>query len=244
MSTRDDAEPRRPRRVNAGGDAGSGSNGGTKPRKVWRGAPGKAASNQGSREVIVRVTGRTKSVQNLGAQFKYFSRNGSLPVEHSHGRILRGIDDLYRLRDGWAMDNSVLARHPSCNTQSVCVVLSMPAGTDAETVQKAVQAWAHRHITPKTEWLAVLHTDRGHPHVHCAIRAVQDDGFRVAASPADLRQWRETFAGELRTRGVEAYATPQWEKLERRRTRADERAEHGHDRPVERTLPALGVHSL
>lgn len=233
----DDAERRTRRRSAA--DGGDALGAGAKPRTVWRGAPNKPASNQGSREVIVRVTGRTKSVQSLGAQFRYFSRSGTLPAEHSNGRTLLGMPALYHLRDGWAMDNAVLARHPSCTTQSLCVVLSMPAGTDAQTVREAVHVWAHRHISPTTEWLAVLHTDRGHPHVHCAIRAVQDNGRRIDASRAEMQAWRETFAGELRSRGVEAEATPQREKLQRLLGRADDRAEHRR----EHNLPAFGFHS-
>ncbi len=235
----------KPRRRRAGGGDTVGGSAGTS-RKVWRGRTGKPASNQGSREVIIRVTGRTKSVRSLGAQFRYFSRNGDLPAEHSNGRTLVGMPALHALRDSWAMDNAVLARHPSCTTQSVCVVLSMPAGTDVRTVRDAVHAWAHKHITPTTEWLAVVHTDRGHPHVHCAIRAVQDGGRRVSASPAEMQTWRETFAGELRARGIEAEATPQWEKLRRLMSRADERQRPSHERrppapPTVPELPGLGL---
>lgn len=239
MSARDDT-PRRPRRVNAAGDAGGGTSGaGTKPRKVWRGATGKAASNQGSREVIVRVTGRTKSVRTLGAQLVYNARGGSLDAEHSSGRVLYGKEDLHVLRDRWAEENSVLARHPSCPTQSLGVVLSMPAGTDAAAVRAAAVAWARRHLTPRTEWLATVHHDRAHPHAHVAIRAVQDDGRRIAASPAEIQQWRESFARGLQSLGIEAHATPRREKMERLLSRGDDRHERSQAQPQhhERAAP-------
>jgi hypothetical protein len=44
--------------------------------------------------------------------------------------------------------------------------------------------------------------------VHISVRAVGHDGRRLAPGPADLRQWRERFARELRRLGVEAEATP------------------------------------
>ena len=52
------------------------------------------------------------------------------------------------------------------------------------------------------------HEDTDHPHVHVAVRAVGHDGLRLAPGPADLQQWRERFARELRRLGVEAEATP------------------------------------
>lgn len=238
MSAPDDAAPRRPRRVNAGGDAGDGAAGGSKLRKVWRGAPGKTASNQGSREVIVRVTGRTKSVRTLGAQLVYNARGGRLDAEHSSGRVLHGNAELHVLRDRWAEENSVLARHPSCPTQSLGVVLSMPAGTDAAAVRAAAVAWAHQHLSPRTEWLATVHHDRAHPHAHVAIRAVQDDGRRIAASPAQIQQWRESFARGLQSLGIEAHATPRREKMERLLSRGDD----WHDRTVSPPeLPGFGL---
>lgn len=249
MTARDDAEPRRPRRVNAGGGGGgaSGAGGSSKPRKVWRGAPDKPASNQGSREVIVRVTGRTKSVRTLGAQLLYNARAGHLDAEHSSGRVLHGKEDLHVLRDRWAEENGVLARHPSCPTQSLGVVLSMPAGTDAAAVRAATVAWAHQHLTPRTEWLATVHHDRAHPHAHVAIRAVQDDGRRIAASPAEVQQWRESFARGLQSLGIEAHATPRREKMERLLSRGDERRHERqqpqrHDRTAPPPdLPRLGL---
>lgn len=233
-----DTEPcRRPRKVSAG-DAGAGDAGGrAKPRKVWRGATGKSASNLGSREVIVRVTGRTKSARALGNQLAYNARWGRLDAEHSSGRVLHTTAELRTLRDRWAEENAVLARHPSCPTQSLGVVLSMPAGTDAAALRASVVVWAHEHLTHRTEWLATLHMDRAHPHAHVAVRAVQDDGRRVDAGEAEVQRWRETFARGLRALGIEADATPRREKLERLRSRADERGEHRHDRTERAIMP-------
>lgn len=219
----EDAEPRRPRRAGAGE---------AKPREAWRGAPGKPASNLGSREVIVRVTGRTKSVRALGNQLAYNARWGRLDAEHSSGRVLHTTAELRTLRDRWAEENAVLARHPSCSTQSLGVVLSMPAGTDAVALRTAVVAWAHEHLTHRTEWLATVHMDRAHPHAHVAVRAVQDDGRRVDAGAAEVQRWRETFARGLRALGIEADATPRREKLERSLSRAEGRHERAERAPT------------
>lgn len=233
----DDAERRTRRRSAA--DGGDALGAGAKPRTVWRGAPNKPASNQGSREVIVRVTGRTKSVCSLGNQLAYNARWGRLDAEHSSGRVLHTTAELRALRDRWAEENAVLARHPSCPTQSLGVVLSMPAGTDANALRAAVVAWAHEHLTHRTEWLATVHMDRAHPHAHVAVRAVQDDGRRVDAGKPEVQRWRESFARGLQVQGIEADATPRREKLERLRSRGDDRSERRRDHADRGPVPDL-----
>lgn len=212
MREADKPDDWRPRKVNAGDVPAI-----AKSRRVWRGASDKPASALNSREVIIRVTGRTRSPAALGAQLSYLTRQGDLPGLHSTGRVLHGRDDMRALRDRWVADNAAYARHPSCPTQSLAVVLSMPAGTPLDTVIASVHAWAEQHIAPNTEYLIAPHVDRAHPHAHVALRAVQRDGYRVRASRADVQAWRETFAADLRERGITAEATPQREKLERLR---------------------------
>ncbi len=194
-----------PRKVNAGQDGGG--------RKVWR--AGKSGVAQQSREVIVRVTGRTRNPSGLAAQLSYNTRKGELPGELSNGRILHGLDDMRALRDRWVADNAAYARRTSCPTQSLGVVLSMPAGTPHETVVEATRAWARQHISPVTEWFAVQHADRSHFHSHVAVRAVQLDGYRLETPPREIQAWRETFAQSLRQQGVMAEATPRREKVQR-----------------------------
>lgn len=195
----------RPKKVNAGGDA--------PVCKVWRAR--KPVSNLGSREVIVKVTGRTKNAAALQAQLAYMTRKGELSGEHSTGQILHGKADLKALRERWETDNLIYAWHPSCTTQSVSVVLSMPEGTPTEAVRQATRDWAVQHISPMTEWFAVQHADRSHYHSHVSIRAVQIDGYRVRPTLPIIQEWRETFARSLTEQGVNALATPRREKIER-----------------------------
>jgi len=194
-----------PRKVKAGQD-GDG-------RKVWR--AGKSGIAQQSREVIVRVTGRTRNPSGLAAQLSYNTRKGELAGEMSNGRILQGMDDLRALRDRWVADNAAYARRTSCPTQSLGVVLSMPTGTPHDAVVEATRVWARQHISPTTEWFAVQHADRSHFHSHVAVRAVQVNGYRVAGTLPEIQSWRETFAQSLRQQGVMAEATPRREKVQR-----------------------------
>lgn len=204
------SEWRLPRKVNAGGD----------PRKVWRPRAtvwraGKAPTpNPAQREVIVRVSRRTKSVRAMGSQFLYLTRNAALTGEHSNGRMLHGVDDLRDLRDRWARTNAAYAISQA-PTQTLGVVLSMPPGTPLVAVVDAARAWAQEHLSPRTEWFMVPHADQAAPHVHVAVRSVQNDGRRISASPAEVQAWRVAFADGLQAQGIEADATPRREKVER-----------------------------
>lgn len=213
-----------PRKVNTGGDAGR--------RFVWRAS--KPARNQGSREVIVRVTGRTRNPTALMAQLAYNTRKGDLAGELSNGRILHGMSDMKELRDRWVADNSAYAISRVAASQSVGVVLSMPAGTPSQAVAAATREWAVAHLSPVTEWFAVQHADRRHFHSHVAVRSVQNDGYRVRATLDDIQEWRETFARSLGNRGIQAEATPRREKLLRIEAERQDLRHQIHELPQEK----------
>lgn len=176
----------------------------------------------------MKVTGRTRSAKALGGQLDYLTRGGRLAAELPNGAQVLGRPGLRDLRDRWLQDTRVLSRSASCPTQSLGVVLSMPAGTPLETVGAAARTWARGHLAPSADYLLVEHRDRGHPHVHVAVRAVQSDGHRLRATPADLQAWREAFAVSLRAEGIEALATPRREKVQRLLA-----AERAPERPLE-----------
>lgn len=195
------------RKVNAGGDG----TGRKRTERRWQ----RPADRPLSREVIVRVSGRARGPAGLADQLSYNTRKGTLEGELSNGRILHGRADLHELRDRWVDDNAAYTRCPSCPTQSVGIVLSMPAGTPHDAVIEATRAWAREHISPVTEWFAVQHADVAHFHSHVAVRAVRLDGYRVAGTHPEVQAWRETFAQSLQQQGVTALATPRHEKIQR-----------------------------
>ncbi len=183
--------------------------------------------------MVVRVRGRLASKPAVGRSLNYISRGGTLPALHSSGLLVLGREALRHIRDRWCGDNAAYATGRAEGTQALGVVLSMPAGTPLAAVEAAAHAWARKHLSPDTEWLAVAHADRAHPHVHVCVRAVKLDGRRLTASPAQVQQWRVSFAEYLVGQGVEADATSRHEKLERSRER---RLEHAHERVLARAL--------
>jgi hypothetical protein len=58
------------------------------------------------------------------------------------------------------------------------------------------------------EYVFALHTDEPHPHVHLTVKLRGFDGKRLNPRKADLQDWREAFAREMRDQGIEAEASP------------------------------------
>ena len=87
-------------------------------------------------------------------------------------------------------------------------ILSMPAKTDANKLLAACRVFARENFALKHRYAMVLHTDQAHPHVHLVVKAASEQGVRLNIRKATLREWREQFAGQLRSIGVAANASP------------------------------------
>ncbi len=162
-------------------------------------------------EVMVKVTGRSRGgAGHLKAHMDYITRNGRLQGETQDGQRITDRASLRALHDDWMLANAAEARgrtNPNA-AQSVGFILSMPPGSPPDRVEAAARTWARETFGGKYDYLMARHDDTDHPHVHVTVRAVGHDGKRLAPGPADLQQYRERFARELRRQGVEAEATP------------------------------------
>ena len=87
-------------------------------------------------------------------------------------------------------------------------MLSMPKGTDAQTLVKAAREFAKIEFADH-RYVMVLHTHQANPHVHLSVKAESKHGARLNPRKADLHRWRETFAERLREWGVDAEASRQ-----------------------------------
>ena len=159
-------------------------------------------------EVMVKITGRTKSVEHLKSHLEYITRNGELAGETEQGALLVGRVGLKDLQSRWADDAALDNRRRRDGSLSVNVILSMPAGTDAAAVKDAARAFAIETFGHNHDYVFVQHLEDKHPHVHLTVRSLGHDGKRLNPRKADLQVWRERFAGELRLRGIAAEATP------------------------------------
>jgi len=157
-------------------------------------------------EVMVKVSGRQRGGGHTAAHLEYIGRHGKLEVETSDGDKLESVKDLRELAQEWADNEEGTTRRRDPLT-SVSLVLSMPPGTDPDTVYRAARAFAQTELE-RFPYAMALHTDADHPHVHLTVAARGEDGARFNPRKDDLAGWRESFARELRARGIEAEATP------------------------------------
>jgi hypothetical protein len=168
-------------------------------------------------EVVVKVTGGGGSTTGRGviAHFSYIGRRGELEIETDDGQRLAGRGVGRHLVEDWDLDLeedrkrlhlfATNRRKPPKLVHRL--IFSMPAGTPPQKVLAAVRDFAREEFGLKHRYALVLHTDEPHPHVHVVVKAVGEDGVRLNIRKATLRHWRQEFARQLRSQGIEANAT-------------------------------------
>lgn len=162
-------------------------------------------------EVMVKVSGGGKNRQHIGEHLRYISRNGDLDLENERGETFQGKEGLRDLRDEWAQD-PLIPKEPGRYRAAINLVLSMPPGTDRDSVKSAARDFA-RDLFKDHEWVMVEHKDTKHPHVHVCVKAIDKHGWRLSPGKAELQHWREMFAEKLFENGLEAKATPRLERF-------------------------------
>lgn len=166
---------------------------------------------RGVPEVMVRITGRQHGGGHVLANFSYISRLGhgsdnELALHTSDGDVLHDGRDMQVLAQDWhEWEMGDGARRAGAT--SISMILSMPTGTDPEQLQEAALAFARVEFANRS-WVASLHVDRDHPHVHLTFARRDHDGRRFHPDRDDLFRYRQRFAQKLRDRGIEANATP------------------------------------
>lgn len=166
-------------------------------------------------EVMVKVLpSAANSASAVRKHLAYVGRNGEVELETDDGRHLEDRDAAADLIEDWDLDLAECqagAGGPQGRPAPKLVhklVFSMPAGTPADKVLRATQAFCREQWALKHRYAMALHTDEPHPHVHVIVKAVSEQGERLDIRKATLRDWREAFAGHLRRVGVPANATP------------------------------------
>lgn len=162
-------------------------------------------------EVMVRITGRQHGAGHVLANFAYISRLGhgadkELALYTSEGEVIRdgrAMQDLAQDWQEWEVGDDARRK----GATSLSMILSMPSGTDPERLKAAALDFAKEEFANRS-WVASLHVDRDHPHVHLTFARRDHDGRRFHPTRDDLFRYRQRFAQKLRDRGIEANATP------------------------------------
>jgi hypothetical protein len=158
-------------------------------------------------QVMVKVTGGGQGMGAIAAHFRYICKNGQLRMEDDRGVVREGKEAMHDLAEQWRVSGSLIPE-TSHRREAFNIMLSMPHGTDAQTVLKAARGFARRELRDH-HYVMVLHEHQANPHVHLSVKAESITGKRLNPRKTDLHRWRETFAEKLRELGVEAEATRQ-----------------------------------
>lgn len=158
-------------------------------------------------EVMVKISGGGKNMKHIKAHMDYISRNGEVEIEDENGDIHKGVEAVRDVRDAWAKGKIGIPYEGEKRKEAFNIVLSMPPGTDRQSVKDAARAFAKANFY-NHQYVFAAHDDEKHPHIHLAVKAVGHDGVRLNPRKGDLQFWREQFAEKLRDQGIEANATP------------------------------------
>lgn len=206
LTTFKPSRPPQSRRITMGDKA--------KLARVVRKAPevmvrvGRASSR--TKDGAVRPTTAKGEAIRFGNRMSYITRNDKIEVETSDGGIIATAQDRRDLAEEWITDQADYREAGIASERTRLyrsVILSMPPGTDPVSVQDAARAFAQQEFAGH-KWIMALHTDTPHPHVHLDIQTVRDDGHKLSPGKDDIERYRDEFASQLRTLGIEAEATP------------------------------------
>jgi len=173
-------------------------------------------------QVMVRISGGGRGMRHIRAHLDYISRHGQLALEDHEGERHLGNEDLAWLGYTWQAGGVPIAEH-SERREALNIVLSMPAGTDALSLQRAACAFAAGEFTGH-QYVLALHTPEAdpsrhaslQPHLHLCVKMAGEGGRRLNPRKEDLRRWREDFASRLREHGIDAAASSRQERFQPR----------------------------
>ncbi|OPH81343.1 relaxase/mobilization nuclease domain-containing protein [Nitrobacter vulgaris] len=102
---------------------------------------------------------------------------------------------------------------PSLRSQSVRdtmhLMLSAKAGTDAEALTRTARAFLHDKFADH-KFMFGIHVDKeaaGHIHVHAVIALKSESGQKLHPGPETFREWREVYAQHAQAEGLRIVAT-------------------------------------
>ncbi len=168
---------------------------------------------RGVPEVMIKVSGGARTIRGVAAHLEYLETRAELETDDGAVLAEKGLGR--ELLKDWDLEVDEIRRHTSRAIAAGRkppklvhnLVFSMPKGTPADRLHKAVCKFAVEKFGLQHRYAMALHTDQAHPHVHVVVKAISEQGERLDIRKATLREWRRDFAQHLREYGVEANAT-------------------------------------
>jgi hypothetical protein len=160
-----------------------------------------------SPQVMVKIISNQSDMGAVRKVLKYISLDHSLTITDELQDQYLGAEATLGLGEQFKYAGLAIPEADGKWRETFHIEAGMPRGTiDGKTLHETVQAFAAAEFSGhKYAW--TFHDHQEHPHVHLLVRIVDCELERLNPRKADLQRWRETFAHQLRLRGVEARAT-------------------------------------
>ena len=187
--------------------------------------------------MIKIVSQGSNSVAAVQAHLDDISKGRHRSLETEDGEPVQGRAATKRLIEDWDLDlEELIARQPYIAPMRRKppklvhkLIFAMPRDTPADKLLMAVRRFAQEQFTYRHRYALALHTDRPHPYVHVAVKAVSEECVRLNIRKSTLRNWRQAFASHLCALAVPAKATRQTGRSRTRKIRF-----RGMSRPLTR----------
>jgi|TARA_R110000803_G_scaffold20907_6_gene53258 hypothetical protein len=192
------------------GDAGKGGRSSSRAERSQAAAKSLSRVAKKAPQVVFKITSRVHGAANTVSSFTYVSRvsvseKDDIPLLTSEGKELTSATEMLALARDWQA-HAEAGNDRRKGATALAMVYSMPPGTDPEKVREAVINLAEEDFADR-RWVAALHTDEAHPHVHVVIAMRDNAGRRFNPDRQFIQHNRERFAEMLREVGIEADAS-------------------------------------
>lgn len=154
--------------------------------------------------VMVKLTGSSKSMGAVRTHLRYLTERGEV-LRDDEGREYRNRAEVREFGDHFRYAGPPIPTEHGPR-QAFHLAIGMPADTDPAQMVEAVEAFARREFEGH-RWAWAYHSHQSQPHVHLIVRAQGWKAQRLDPRKADLHRWRESFAQQLRARGIQADAS-------------------------------------
>lgn len=164
-----------------------------------------------SKEVVIKITSKSKNFQGMSRHIDYISRQGKLQIITSDLEYYQGKNENLELKEtlkiyGDTMPNKNDKKREISQTYNMIFSMKEHSKTPPDKLKQAVfttlkQAYSDNYF------VITFHSDTDNPHCHVCLKISKSDGKRIDIRKADLAHLRAEFAKNLNALGIEASAT-------------------------------------
>lgn len=167
-------------------------------------------------EVVIKITGASRSFEHLKAHLRYISRGGELEISTSDETMsFKGKESLKDLSKSFNRNSHNIPTQSEIDDnckmpqrEALHIVFSLkgcmnaPASKIKQAAEKTI-----KELYPDNYFVIATHKDTDNPHCHLVLKTMDKSHKRLDLNKQDLAVMRERFASNLRELSIKATAT-------------------------------------